>query len=51
VILLYGSLPSAVINFVLVEKYSRDSELAASIIFFSTVLSLISVPLVLWLIL
>jgi predicted permease len=51
VILLYGSLPSAVINFILVEKYSRDSELAASIIFFSTVLSLLSVPLVLWLIL
>ncbi|HEY3302887.1 MAG TPA: AEC family transporter [Candidatus Binatia bacterium] len=50
VILLYGALPSAVINFVLVEKYSRDSELAASIIFFSTALSLLTVPLVLWLI-
>ncbi len=51
VILLYGSLPSAVINFVLTEKYSRDPELAASIILFSTVLSLVSVPLVLWFIL
>jgi predicted permease len=51
VILLYGSLPSAVINFMLTEKYSRDPELAASIILFSTVLSLVTVPLVLWLIL
>jgi predicted permease len=51
VILLYGSLPSAVINFMLTEKYSRDPELAASIILFSTVLSLVSVPMVLWFIL
>jgi predicted permease len=51
VILLYGSLPSAVINFMLTEKYSRDPELAASIILFSTVLSVIAVPLVLWLVL
>ena len=51
VILLYGSLPSAVINFVLTEKYSRDPELAASIILLSTLLSLVSVPLVFWLIL
>lgn len=48
VILLYGSLPSAVINFMLTEKYSRDPDLAASIILFSTVLSLAAVPLVLW---
>jgi predicted permease len=51
IILLYGSLPSAVINFMLTEKYSRDPELAASIILFSTVLSVIAVPLVLWLVL
>ena len=51
VILLYGSLPSAVINFVLTEKYSRDPELAASIILLSTLLSLVSVPLVFRLIL
>lgn len=48
VIILYGSLPSAVINFMLTEKYGRDPELAASIIFFSTVLCLLSVPFVLW---
>jgi len=51
VVLLYGSLPSAVINFMLAEKYGSDPDLAASIILFSTVLSLIAVPLVLWLVL
>jgi hypothetical protein len=48
VVILYGSLPSAVINFMLTEKYGRDPELAASIIFFSTVLCLMSVPFVIW---
>ena len=48
VVILYGSLPSAVINFMLTEKYGRDPELAASIIFFSTVLCLASVPFVIW---
>lgn len=51
VILLYGSLPSAVVNFVLTEKYGQDPELAASIIVLSTFFSLITVPLVFWLIL
>ena len=51
VLLLYSALPAAVVNFVLTEKYHRDPELAASIIVVSTVLSLITIPLVLWLIL
>ena len=50
VILLYGSLPSAVINYVLTEKYTRNSELTASIIVLSTLLSLATVPVVFWLI-
>ena len=50
VILLYGSLPSAVINYVLTEKYTRNSELTASIIVLSTLLSLVTVPFVFWLI-
>src|SRR5581483_11545835 len=37
-----------VINFMLTEKYGRDPELAASIIFFSTLLCLASVPFVIW---
>jgi predicted permease len=50
-ILLYGGLPSAVVNFVLTEKYSQDPELAASIIFLTTLFSLASVPLLFWFIL
>jgi predicted permease len=50
-ILLYGSLPSAVVNFVLTEKYGQDPNLAASIVVFSTLISVFTVPLVFWLIL
>jgi len=50
VILLYGPLPSAVVNFVLTEKYGQDPELAASIILLTTSFSLITIPLVLLLI-
>ena len=47
VILLYGSLPSAVVNFILTEKYGQNPELAASIIMMGTLASLVTVPLVL----
>ncbi len=46
VLLLYGSLPSAVVNFVFTEKYGQDPELAASIILITTVLSLVTIPIV-----
>jgi predicted permease len=51
VLLLYGSLPAAVINFVLTEKYGQDPELAASIVVLSTAISVVTVPLVFWMIL
>ncbi|MSP36958.1 MAG: AEC family transporter [Deltaproteobacteria bacterium] len=51
VLLLYGALPAAVINFVLTEKYRQDPALAASIVVIGTFLSLLTIPLVLWLIL
>jgi predicted permease len=50
-ILLYGALPSAVVNFVLTEKYGQDPELAASIVVLSTFFSVLTIPLVFWLIL
>lgn len=50
VLLLYSALPSAVVNFVLAEKYGQDPELAASIVFLTTTLSLVTIPLVLWLV-
>ncbi len=51
VLLLYGSLPAAVINFVLTEKYGQDPELAASIVVLSTFISVITIPIVFWFIL
>jgi predicted permease len=51
VLLLYGSLPAAVINFILTEKFGQDPHLAASIVVLSTFFSVITIPLVLWLIL
>jgi malate permease and related proteins len=48
VLLLYGALPAAVINFVLTEKYRQDPALAASIVVISTFLSVLTIPIVLW---
>ena len=50
-LLLYGALPAAVINFVLTEKYGQDPQLAASIVVLSTFISVFTIPVVLWLIL
>ena len=50
VLLLYGALPAAVINFVLAEKYRQDPALAASIVVISTLISPLTIPVVLWLI-
>ncbi len=51
VLLLYGCLPAAVVNFVLTEKYHQDPELAASIVVLSTFISVFTIPAVFWLIL
>jgi predicted permease len=51
VLLLYGSLPSAVVNFILTEKYRQDPGLAASIVVLGTFFSVLTIPLVFWLIL
>jgi len=51
VLLLYGALPAAVVNFVLTEKYRQDPALAASIVVISTFISIFTIPVVLWLIL
>lgn len=51
VLLLYGALPAAVVNFVLTEKYRQDPALAASIVVISTFISVFTIPVVFWLIL
>ncbi|MFQ5900555.1 MAG: AEC family transporter [Thermodesulfobacteriota bacterium] len=47
VIILSSSMPSAVINFVITEKYNLQSDLVASIIFLSTLLSIFTIPAIL----
>jgi len=51
VLLLYGSLPAAAMNSILTEKFSQDPNLAASIVVLSTFLSVLTIPLLFWLIL
>ena len=51
VLLLYGCLPAAVINFILTEKFGQDPHLAASIVVLSTFFSVVTIPLVFWFIL
>lgn len=45
IILLVSIMPSAVINFVLAERYQANADLVASTIFVSTLLSLVTIPL------
>ena len=47
VMILQASMPPAVFNFVLAEKYKKDSETVASIIMAGTIISLITIPLIL----
>jgi predicted permease len=51
VLLLSSALRPAVINFVLTEKYGKDPDLAASIVVLNTLLSILSIPLLFWMIL
>lgn len=50
VLLLYGALPAAVVNFVFTEKYRQDPGLAASIVILSTLISVLAMPIVFWMI-
>jgi hypothetical protein len=45
IVLLVSIMPSAVINFVLAERYQGNSDLVASTILVSTLLSLVTIPL------
>ena len=46
VIILQASMPPAIFNFVLAEKYKQDSQAVASIILAGTLISVISLPLI-----
>lgn len=47
VVLLSSSMPSAVVNFILAQRYDRNPEVVASVILVSSLLSLITTPLIL----
>jgi predicted permease len=47
IILLQAAMPSAVMGMILAAKYDRDASLVASVVLITTVLSLISIPLIL----
>ena len=47
IVLLLAAQPAAVMSMILCQKYKQDAELAASIVFISTLLSMISIPIIL----
>jgi len=48
ILILQAAMPSAVFTMILCHKYKRDADLVASIVFLSTLLSIITIPLILW---
>ena len=47
IIVLQAAMPSAVMSMILAAKYNRDASLVASVVLITTVLSLISIPVIL----
>ena len=51
ILILFGALPPAVINFMLAEQYQREPEAVASMVLIGNIASLISLPMALWFVL
>ncbi len=51
ILILFGALPPAVINFMLAEQYNRDPETVASMVLIGNIACVISLPLALWFVL
>jgi predicted permease len=51
ILILFGALPPAVINFMLAEQYNREPEAVASMVLIGNIASVVSLPLALWLVL
>jgi len=49
IVLIQAAMPSAVMTMILTAKYKRDASLVASIVLITTVLSIFTIPLILWL--
>ncbi len=48
ILILEAAMPSAVLTMVICHKYRRDPDLVASIVFISTLISIITIPIILW---
>jgi len=51
ILILFGALPPAVINFMLAEQYNREPEAVASMVLIGNIASVLSLPLALWFVL
>lgn len=51
ILILFGALPPAVINFMLAEQHNRDPESVASMVLIGNIASVVSLPLALWFVL
>ncbi len=51
ILVLFGALPPAVINFMLAEQYNRDPEAVASMVLIGNIASIVSLPVALWIVL
>jgi len=51
ILILFGALPPAVINFMLAEQYNREPEAVASMVLIGNIASVVSLPIALWLVL
>jgi len=49
VLILQAAMPSAVMTMILTAKYKRDASLVASVVLITTILSIFTIPLILWL--
>lgn len=48
IILIQAAMPSAVMTMILTAKYKRDSSLVASVVLMTTILGIVTIPLILW---
>jgi predicted permease len=48
IVLIQAAMPSAVMTMILCQKYRRDASLVASIVLITTLLGIVTIPLVLW---
>ncbi len=48
IVLIQAAMPSAVMTMILCQKYRRDASLVASIVLITTLLGIVTIPLILW---